>query len=217
MKNFEILENGYLQTAYGVFGGVASYDCYASGELRGVILNEQNVIVTHAGELMPYYTETPRRKHKFSAEYYKNGMLKAVSLESQQDVITPVGELPAELVTFYETGEILRVFPLDGKISAFWSEQEERQLHIPLSFEFDFARFTALIDCVCFYKSGNIRSITLFPGESITVQTPLGDAYCERGFSLNEDGTLKSLKPSELKVFDELIDCGDCENCDLCG
>jgi len=217
MRNFTILENGHLQTAYGVFGGITSYDCYPNGELRGVSLKEPNVIVTHAGELTPFYSETNRRKHKYSAEYYKNGMLKAVALEEQQDVVTPIGEIPAELVTFYDTGELLRIFPLDGKISAYWSEEEERALHIPLSFEFDFASFTALVDCICFYKSGGIRSITLFPGESITIHTELGDVVCERGFSLNEDGTLKSLQPSDLRVLNEVVECGDCDNCDLCG
>jgi hypothetical protein len=220
MKNFQILDNGNIQTAYGVFGGVTSFDTYPNGELRGVLLNQPNLIVTHAGELTPFYTETTRRKHKFAAEYFKNGMLKAVALEEQQDVFTPVGELPAELVTFYDSGELLRVFPLDGKISAYWSESDERALHIPLTFEFDFTKFTALVDCICFYKSGAIRSITLFPGESALIRSAFGDVLCERGFSLNEDGTLKSLQPLEMKIFSELTDlsdCTDCTNCTLCG
>lgn len=31
-------------------------------------------------------------------------------------------------LTFYENGELKRVFPLDGKISGFWSEEEEKRL-----------------------------------------------------------------------------------------
>jgi len=217
MKNFEVLENGHIQTAYGVFGGVTSYDHYSTGELRGLSLDAPNTVLTHVGELTPFFTETTRRKHKYAVEYYKNGMIKAVSLEEMQEISTPIGELPAELVTFYDSGELLRVFPLDGKISGYWSEADERQLHIPLSFEFDFTKFTALIDCVCFYKSGAIRSITLFPGESVVIHTELGETVAERGFSLNEDGTLKTLRPSDMRVFDEIIECTDCDNCDLCG
>jgi len=216
MKNFVELEGRHIQTPFGVFAGISSLSTYSTGELLGLSLREPNVILTHAGELVPFYTETPRRKNKFAVEYYKNGMLKAVAMEEQQEVLTPIGELPAELITFYDSGEVLRVFPLDGKISGYWSEEEERALHIPLSFEFDFAKFTARIDSICFYQSGSIRSITLFPGERITVQTDMGEVESNAGFSLNEDGSLKSLAPSLLRVLNERIECTDCEGCDGC-
>ncbi|MDR2615540.1 MAG: hypothetical protein LBC28_03065 [Oscillospiraceae bacterium] len=216
MKNFTVLDNGSIQTPFGVFAGVTSHRCYSGGELQGLSLGARNMLLTHAGELVPFYTETPRRKQKFAVEYYKNGMLKAVALEEQQEVITPIGEMPAELVTFYDTGELLRLFPLDGKIGAYWGEADERALHIPLSFSFDFAEFTALIDCVCFYKSGAVRSVTLFPGETAELNTLTGSVLAERGFSLNEDGSLRSLSPGELRVLGERIECADCDGCPGC-
>jgi len=195
MRNFNLLNERTIQLPSGVFAGVESYACYPDGELEGIRLSEKNMLVTHAGELIPAYTETHRRKIKYSVEFYKNGMIKAVALDEQQEIQTPIGEFPAELVTFFETGELKRFFPLDGKISGLWSEQEEKSLAIPFTFDLSFTKFTAVITGVGFYKSGDIRSITLFPGETITVQTKYGEIITHNGFSLYESGELESLEP----------------------
>jgi hypothetical protein len=129
-------------------------------------------------------------------EFYQSGAIKKIALDAMQEVQTPLGELPAELVTFFETGELKRVFPLDGKISGMWSEQEEKTLAIPLSFELPFAAFTAIIGGIAFYRSGVIRSITLFPGETVPVATKYGEIIARNGFSLYESGKLESLEPS---------------------
>jgi len=197
LRNFELLDGNIIQLPQGVFAGVDSYFCYPDGELEGIRLSEKNMLVTHAGELVPAYTETHRRKVKYSAEFYKNGMLKAVALEEQQEIMTPIGEFPAELVTFFETGEIKRFFPLDGKISGLWTEEEEKSLAIPLTFDLSFTKFTAVISGISFFKSGDIRSITLFPGEVIAVRTKYGEIPVRNGFSLYESGELESAEPSE--------------------
>jgi len=194
-RNFNLLDDNKIQLPSGVFAGVESYVCYPGGELEGIRLSEKNMLVTHAGELVPAYTETHRRKVKYSVEFYRNGMIKAVSLEEQQEIQTPIGEFPAELVTFFETGELSRFFPLDGKISGLWTEEEEKKLAIPFSFDLLFTKFTAVITSVGFYKAGDIRSITLFPGEAITIQTQYGEISVRGGFSLYESGELESLEP----------------------
>jgi len=159
------------------------------------------MLVTHAGELVPAYTETCRRKNKYSVEFYKCGMIKAVALDEVQEIQTPIGEFPAELVTFFETGELKRFFPLDGKISGMWSEEEEKTLAIPLSFELPFTVFTAIISGIAFYQSGDIRSITLFPGETVPVATRYGEIPARNGFSLYQAGKLESLEPSVPAVI----------------
>jgi len=196
MQNFNLLENNMIQLASGVLTGVESYSCYPNGELLGVKLAEKNMLATHAGELVPAYTETHRRKNKYSVEFYQCGMIKKIALDEMQEVQTPLGELPAELVMFFETGELKRVFPLDGKISGMWSEQEEKTLAIPLSFELPFAAFTAIIGGIAFYQSGVIRSITLFPGETVPIAAQCGEIMARNGFSLYESGKLESLEPS---------------------
>lgn len=203
MKNFNLLNDTTIQLSCGVFAGVTSYSTYANGELAGIRLSEKNMLVTHAGELVPAYTSTHRRKTKFSVEFHKNGMIKAVSLNEQQEIQTPIGEFPAELVTFFDTGELNRFFPLDGQISGLWSEEEEKTLAIPLTFDLPFTHFSSIINGVAFYKSGNIRSVTLFPGETIIVQTSYGEIPVRIGFSLYESGGLESTEtasPVQMKT-----------------
>ena len=195
MQNFNKLDDDKIQLPSGIFAGVESYVCYPGGELEGIRLSEKNMLVTHAGELVPFFTETHRRKIKYSVEFYKDGMIKAVALEEQQEIQTPIGEFPAELVTFFETGELKRFFPLDGKISGLWTEEEEKTLAIPFTFDLSFTKFTAIINGVGFYKSGDIRSITLFPGEAISIQTAYGEIIARNGFSIYESGGLESLEP----------------------
>jgi hypothetical protein len=197
MENFLLLGNGLIQMSTGVFAGVESYARYPSGELLGLRLGERNMLVTHVGELVPAYTETARRKSKYSVEFYRNGMLKAASLDEQAEIVSPIGVFPAELVTFYDSGELHRLFPLDGKITGFWSEEDERSLAIPFSFELGFCQFTAIVSGICFYRSGDIRSITLFAGETVDVEAPCGPIAARQGFSLHESGALESLEPNE--------------------
>jgi hypothetical protein len=197
LRNFNLLDETSLQLPSGVFAGVESFALYPNGALEGIRLSEKNMLVTHAGELVPAYTETHRRKVKYSVAFHQSGMVRAVALEAQQEIQTPVGECPAELVTFFETGELKRFFPLDGKIGGLWSEEEEKALAIPLTFDLPFATFSAVISGVCFYQSGQLRSITLFPGERLTARTACGEVGVRGGFSLYESGELESLEPSE--------------------
>lgn len=195
MMNYLVVDETHIQLEFGILGGVSSFFAYPSGELEGVKLTEKNMIVSHAGELIPAYSESQRRKNKPSVEFHKNGIIKAVMLEEQTEVESPIGTLPAEYVTFYPTGELHRVFVSDGKISGFWSEEEEREHNIPLSFALDFASFSAYTNGICFYKSGNIKSITLYPGETVMVQSPAGEIETGIGFSLYESGMLESVEP----------------------
>jgi len=188
--------DGIIKLANGVLSGVDSYSCYPGGELLGVKLSVKNTLATNAGDLVPAYTETHRRKNKYSVEFYQSGAIKKIALEEVQKVKTPLGEMPAELIIFFESGDVKRVFPLDGKISGMWSEQEEKALASPLSFELPFAAFSAIIGGIAFFQSGAIRSITLFPGETVPVSTKYGEIKAHNGFSMYESGKLESLEPS---------------------
>jgi hypothetical protein len=197
MENFLVLEKKQLQLPSGVFAGVEKYSSYPGGQLEGIRLSERNMLITHAGELVPFFSETTRRKVKYSVEFYKSGTVRSVSLEEQQELQTPIGEFPAELVTFYESGELKRFFPLDGKISGFWTEEDERARAIPFTFELPFSRFTAIVGGVGFFEDGNIRSITLFPKETIAVNTKYGAVSVRIGFSVYRTGELSSVEPAE--------------------
>ena len=49
-----MLNQNYIQTPFGILNGVATSSYYSSGNVKDVILNEKNMILTHAGELIPY-------------------------------------------------------------------------------------------------------------------------------------------------------------------
>lgn len=200
MKNYMVLDENHIQMPFGILGGIAAFGCYPTGELESVRLTEKNVVMTSAGELVPAYTETMRRKNKPSVEFDRQGLVRSVALETQQEVLSPIGELPAELVKFYNTGEMHRVFVVDGQISGFWTEKDEREKNITLTFDLGFCQFSAMLNGLCFYKSGGIKSITLFPGERITVSTPLGDVDTGIGLSLYESGKLESVEPKEQVI-----------------
>ncbi len=196
MANYMVVDDSHIQIANGIFGDVTSFQAYPSGELESLKLEGKNMVVTHAGELVPAYTETARRKNTPSVEFHKNGMIRAVMLEEQSEVMTPIGEIPAEKITFYPGGEVHRVFVTDGKISGFWTVEEEKDHNIPLTFEFGFTAFKAYLSAINFYESGAIKSITLYPGERVLINTPAGGMETAVGFSLYESGELESVEPA---------------------
>lgn len=187
-----------LTTKLGKLDGVVVPEYYSDGTLKSCILQEKNLIFTEIGALVPRYgEETPRRKYTPSVSFYESGAIKSVNLEVQGDVMTPIGEFPAELVTFYESGELKRIFPVNGKISGFWSEKDEAELNIPFTFDFEFGEFSSKLIGICFYQTGDIRSITLYPDEVITLTTKVGEIPVRIGFSLYESGKLKSIEPNQ--------------------
>lgn len=204
-----------FQTKYGNLSGCIDPEYYAGGSMKNCGLTERNELPLECGTLVPQYSEAEvRRKRIKSIGFYPNGSVQRIALEKQTEVLTPIGEFPAELLTFYENGSIKRIFPLNGKISAYWSETDEGKLAVPMCFEFDFGNFSAKIISVHFYPGGEIQSVTLFPGEVISLRTPVGNVSVRTGFSLYESGGLKSVEPASPVLVPTKIgkltayDCG---------
>nr|WP_319487178.1 hypothetical protein [uncultured Caproiciproducens sp.] len=186
-----------LHTKYGCFSGCIDSEYYEDGSIKNCGFAEKNEVSLKCGTLVPQYGEAEvRKKYIKSIGFYQSGVVQRIALEKQTEVLTPIGEFPAELLTFYEDGSIKRIFPLNGKISGYWSEADEGKLAFPLRFEFDFGDFLAKIISIHFYPSGEIQSITLFPGEVITLRTPAGKVSVRTGFSIYESGALKSVEPA---------------------
>ncbi len=177
--------------------GVSSFYCYENGAVRDCILNEENLIPTRYGNLIPRYgPEEIRRKYKPSISFYRSGALKSLSLELQSDIMTTLGAFPAELLTFYESGSLKRLFPLNGKISGYWTEGDEEKLSRTFRFSLPFGSFKAKIISLCFYENGNLKALTLWPGETVILKKQHDLFPVRIGFSLYEDGNLKSLEPA---------------------
>ncbi|ADE54305.1 conserved hypothetical protein [Coraliomargarita akajimensis DSM 45221] len=190
-----------LETAYGTLHGVTDHKTYKDGRTQSCVLDAANCIQTAVGELIPQYKPAAygerQKKHRASLSFHANGKLKSAALDSQTQIRTPLRTFDAELVTFYECGSVNRVFPLNGKIDGFWSEKNEGDLAEAFEFNIPQGRFTAKIISIRFYPSGKLKSLTLWPGQHIVLKTPVGLMLVRRGFSLYEDGRLRSVEPSK--------------------
>lgn len=191
-----------IKTKYGELYGLTRYDTYSNGQINECNLNKSNQIITDYGTFVPQYMASydvneRLTKNRSSIQFHKNGELKSLALETQSDVRTPLGVYPAELITFHANGKLNRIFPLNGQINGFWSEEDEGKMAEHYLFEFEFGTFSARIISLRFYPSGNLKSLTLWPGEVITLKTPVGTIDIRTGFSLYENGTLKSIEPAK--------------------
>jgi hypothetical protein len=190
------IEMNRIITKYGLLEGIVLADYYSDGSLCECTLNCRNKISTPYGALVPQYSDDGvRRKYTKSLSFYPGGDLKSISLHEQTPVATPAGLLPAELLTFYEGEKIRRLFPLNGKLSGFWSEANEYALAQEFEFKLPVAEFKRKIIGIHFYESGAVKSMTFWPKDSLALRSPAGIIKIRIGFSLHPDGSLQSVEP----------------------
>lgn len=176
--------------------GVTSAVTAPGGAVESCMLDAPNEIPTACGVLVPKWDgEDVRRKHIPAVTFYPDGAVKSVALNDQTDVETPLGVYPAELVTFYPDGALRRSFPVNGRLSGYWSQQDEAALCPALKLKLPQGAFTAKLIDLHFYPSGALRSVGLWPGESVVLRTNVGMISARCGFSLYENGDLQSVEP----------------------
>ncbi|PYG87110.1 hypothetical protein LY28_02493 [Ruminiclostridium sufflavum DSM 19573] len=186
-----------LKTKYGILKGVSAYSTYENGQINSVCIESENKLDTLIGTLIPRYQDyTGRRKSTSCLTFYKSGSVKSIDLQQQTAVSTPVGFIEAELVTFYENGSVKRIFPLNGALSGYWSEEDEAGLCKELSFNLLNKSFNLKINGIFFYPDGAVKSVSFFPGETAFIPTPSGEIKARIGISLSEAGSISSLEPS---------------------
>ncbi|MBR4493624.1 MAG: hypothetical protein IKP14_02855 [Clostridiales bacterium] len=161
-----------------------------------------SIIKTKYGDLLPCSGASDyRKKNRCAVLYYDSGAVRSVYLEEPSELSFPAGAFQAELITFYEDGSAKRIFPLYGQTTAYWSIEEEME-NAPY-YDFNIAGEVLHIrpQCIYFYPSGKIRSITLWPGDEISVNTPAGIIRTRLGVELYESGKIRSIEP----VFGSII------------
>jgi hypothetical protein len=155
-------------------------------------------ISTQYGDLIPQHTDDDLRKREIlPVEYHGTGAVKSVPLEKQALFSTSVGEIPGELVSFHENGTINRIFPLNGKLSGYWSQDDEAALAKPVSLTTPIGLVRIKVLSVSFYDDRSLRSLTLWPGETLSVPTPVGPIEARIGVSFTRDGKVRSLEPAK--------------------
>lgn len=157
---------------------------------------EKIEVSTSVGNLVPIYeVEDHGRKRRTPVRLYKNGSFRSIALQDATQISTSVGNISAELVTFYESGALCRVFPLNGKLSGYWSELNEYKLTKELAIPTPIGTINVRPIYLHFYESGELRSITFWPAEKVEIQTPLGVVPIKRGISFYRSGALESCEP----------------------
>lgn len=153
-------------------------------------------ISTKYGNLLPCSGASDyRKKHRCAVCLYDSGALRSVYLEEPQVLSFPSGDFQAELITFYEDGNAKRIFPLYGQISAYWSIEEEAEYAPEYDFEIAGGTYRIKPECIFFYPSGKIRSITLWPSDELCIKTPAGLIKTKLGIELYENGSIRSIEP----------------------
>ncbi|WP_010247660.1 hypothetical protein [Acetivibrio cellulolyticus] len=186
-----------LQTRYGIISGVSYCEYYEDNIIKECTLNTFNQIKTNYGVLTPQFDDSKdRKKFTNSISYYKSGALKSISLNNQTYIKTSTGTFPAELLTFYESGSIKRLFPLNGKITGYWDENDEYNISPLLDLNLGFGKIKTKVISIYFYESGNIKGLTLWSKDSLTVPLPFGEVSVRIGITFYEDGTVSSFEPS---------------------
>lgn len=187
-----------IQTIYGDLKGISLLEYHEEGTIKGCMLNEYNEIQTSVGILIPsYQNDGVRGKYINSLMFYNNGNLKSIALQDISNINTRIGSMTAEYITFYKNGAVKRIFPLNGKLTGYWSEENEYELAIVQEISLSFGKVKAKVICVLFYETGSIKSITLWPKDRTLVNTVYGVIHVRVGLSVYDNGKLKSLEPSK--------------------
>ncbi len=186
-----------LHTRYGPIPVQGDPECYPDGSPRSCVPAAPVSLATSLGSFIPQHTtDDLRRKEVQPLCFHQNGMLQYLPLEQGTPLNTPAGVVTAELLTFHEQGCINRVFPLNGRLSGYWSQEDELGLAEWVELELPWGRSRIRPLSLCFDAQGRWRSLTLWPGDTVEVPTPLGPLAARIGVSFWENGAVRSLEPA---------------------
>lgn len=195
-----------ILTKYGNLKGIISPEFHFNGSLKECMLGEYNELKTSYGSLIPNYEDDGlRRKYTRAVSFYESGGLKSISLQDQRLISTKVGVIPAELITFYSSGSIKRIFPLNGKITGYWSEDDEYNLAEEIKLKFPIGILKTKFIGLGLYEDQRVKSITLWPKDTVDIVLPMGNIEARIGVSFYDDGKIKSLEPSSPTLIDTPI------------
>lgn len=187
-----------LKTKYGVVSCYLNLEKYASGNPASLFFTERVEIETPVGVIVPQYSVDDHGRRMLKPVYfYDNGNIKKAPLQDAADIETKYGKISAEFVMFYNDELLKKLFPLNGKLSGYWGEKDEYTLSKNLELQLPCGPICAKIINIAFYKNGNIKSITLWPQETVEAKTPIGTMRIRVGIAFYEDGSIKSVEPAQ--------------------
>ncbi len=169
-----------------------------NGIIDTVMVKEKVILETSAGSMIPRYTlDDTGRKKEAAVKFYKTGELKALPLEEQTEIKTSVGIIKSELLIFKKSGALWRIFPLDGQISGFWTEENEFELAEDIEIQTSVGKIKVKPIYLQFYETGELESVLFWPGVQITINTTKGEVLIHKGICFYPNGNIKGYEPVE--------------------
>lgn len=185
-----------IKTKYGTLNDAIIASYYQSGEPEAYKVEEESELDILGYKLIPLYGFVDERRKEFPpVKVYKSGNIKSISLNDLTKINTAIGTFEVEKITFYESGEINRLFLLDGKLSGYWSEEDEYNLAKTYKLDLKFSSFEGKPMSLHFYETCELQSITLWPKERIQINVGEYNFVGRIGASLYKSGELKSCEP----------------------
>ncbi len=188
-----------IETKYGPLGPVDFVETGTGGTVLSCVPAAAVSLDTPLGRLTAQFSTDDMRRPKVEPiTFHPDGTLRSMALEERTEIPTPLGPIAAELVSFHACGSLRRVFPLNGKLSGYWSEKEEATLLDPMSVHTPCGTVTARMVGFQFFPSGQLKSLTIWPGETVEIDTPTGRQAARIGISFFKSGKLRSFEPERM-------------------
>jgi hypothetical protein len=185
-----------VETKYGTLRGVTAADAYPYGSLMRCVVKKESPLCLPFGRVVPQHLDDgKRRKLTKSVTFYPDGTIESLFLQTAFAVTTAQGQVPAEMISFYQNGAVKRIFPSFGTISAFWTEKDEYQYSPELSLTMPFGTYRGKFINLMYYETGELRSVTLWPHDSVPLQTQAGGLKARIGMRFYKSGCLYSAEP----------------------
>ena len=192
----EVIVVNNLKTRYGELKNLIIVGKYDTGEIEGIKFEDKNILNINGKEYIPVYElSNPRGKEIPAIVLLKNGDIKALALQEATEVATEYGKIKVEKIIFYQDGKFKRLFFLNGRLSGFWSEEDEYNLAKEYCFNLSFGKINAKFISMQLYNSQRLKSLTLWPKEVVDVEVNNIKIKTRIGISLFEDGTIQSCEP----------------------
>lgn len=185
-------------TPYGMIKDITSCSYYKnSQQLQDICCGTENKLITSIGTLIPRFSDPDnRRKSTSCISFHRNSVIKSIDLQEQTLIPTSVGNIPAELVTFYDNGNLHRLFPRNGQLSGFWTEADESSINPFISLSLENVVIERKLNSLTFYPNGKLKSICFSPEEELSFPI-YGHSFPIRfGICLYENGCISAIEPS---------------------
>ena len=184
-------------TQYGALNNCKEVTYHPNGLLATAFTHTFTKLNTPCGAFnLAYDFTSERRKYIPSVKFFKSGTLQAINLDQQEEIPTASGTFPCEHISFYPNGNPCRLLHLNGKLSGYWSEEQETELAKIVALNLPCGLIKSKIMTLHLYDNGSVASITLFPGAVVDVKTNIGEIKTRIGISFYQNGLLKSLEPA---------------------